>query len=170
MRRYLLQREDDSHTGQEDHGKQAVPQDAGHAAEGNARHAHQVQQAVHGHAADGADAVDVAELDLPGLTGTQTARSATLRGPPAQKRLRAGSLTKQEHAVCGVRQRHWRVRNLRRTCTEPQAQANVYAWDGRNHRSHKTQGASMSTKGIQPLHRNKLRTSQTEAYIIPVRS
>ena len=61
---YSLQREQDAKAGEEDHGKEAVAEDTGHAAEGHAGHAHEVEQAVHGHAADGADPVDVAKLDL----------------------------------------------------------------------------------------------------------
>lgn len=44
---YLLQREDNCRSGKQDHGKETVSEDAGDAAEGDACHAHEVQETEH---------------------------------------------------------------------------------------------------------------------------
>jgi hypothetical protein len=67
MNIYSLQREDDGEGGQQHHGEQAVAEDAHDLAARHPRHAHEVEEGVHGQRAHHAKPVDVAELHLASL-------------------------------------------------------------------------------------------------------
>lgn len=61
---YLLQWEDNSTRGQDDHGQQAVAQDTRDTAMWDPRDAHQVQQGMHGKAPHGTHPIHVAKMNF----------------------------------------------------------------------------------------------------------
>ena len=57
--------EEDGDPGETDDGEEAVAEDGDHAGQAHPGHRHQVEEAVHGHAAQKTNAIDVAEVELP---------------------------------------------------------------------------------------------------------
>ena len=69
---YSLQRQHDGDERQNDHGQEAVAENADDLTQRHAADAHHAEQAVHRQAAQHADAVDIAELHLARLRTCQT--------------------------------------------------------------------------------------------------